>query len=362
MDRQHLIGHASRFAIDSPVTAVKPMGHGHVNDTYRVDTASGSRFVLQRINTRVFPRPALVMANLAVLAEHVESRQPAGGRWEVPRALWLRDGSGNWLSADGEAWRLLTYVGSAHSCETVSNAGQAHELGRALGIFHQLIHDLPTRRLADTLEGFHVTPRYLATYDEVLKQPQASPCDASHWCEAFVAERRALAPVLEQARASGRLRLRPIHGDPKANNVMLCARSGRAVAMVDLDTVKPGLVHYDIGDALRSGCNPLGEETLDLEGVRFDLERCEAMLRGYLNESRRFLSEADLAHLFDAIRLLPFELGLRFFTDHLAGNEYFKVQHQRQNLDRALVQFRLTQSIEAQEAEIRNLITQLVDP
>jgi Ser/Thr protein kinase RdoA (MazF antagonist) len=143
------------------------------------------------------------------------------------------------------------------------------------------------------------------------------------------------------------------------NNVMLCSGSGQAVAMVDLDTVKPGLLHYDIGDCLRSGCNRLGEESLDPERVEFDLELCEAILSGYVNESRSFLSEADIAHLFDAIRLIPFELGLRFYTDHLAGNEYFKVRHERHNLDRALVQFRLTMSIEAQETQIRALIQQL---
>ncbi|MEB3296877.1 MAG: phosphotransferase [Cyanobacteriota bacterium] len=359
MDRQCLFGHASRFAIDSPVTAVEPLGSGHVNDTYRVDTAAGGLYVLQRINTQVFQRPDLVMANLAVLSDHVDARRPQGMRWEVPRALRLSDGSSNWLSTNGEAWRLLTFVEGAHSCETVTSAGQARELGRALGIFHRLIHDLPTERLADTLEGFHVTPSYLAVYDRVLQKPQAAACAAGDWCQAFVAERRPLAPVLEQARAAGALRARPIHGDPKVNNVMLCSGSGQAVAMVDLDTVKPGLLHYDIGDCLRSGCNRLGEESLDPEGVEFDLELCEAILSGYLNESASFLSAADIAHLFDAIRLIPFELGLRFYTDHLAGNGYFKVRHERHNLDRALVQFRLTMSIEAQESQIRALIQQL---
>jgi Ser/Thr protein kinase RdoA (MazF antagonist) len=359
MDRHCLIARASRFAIDSPVTALEPLGGGHVNDTYRLDTAAGGHYVLQRINTRVFPRPELVMANLAALSDHVESRRPQGLRWEVPRALPLRDGSGNWLSTDGEAWRLLTFVAGACSHDMVTNTEQARELGRGLGIFHELIHDLPVSRLADTLEGFHVTPRYLAAYDRVLKQAQAVRCAAGDWCVGFVADHRHLAPVLEEATAAGRLQRRPIHGDPKVNNMMLCTSSGRAVAMVDLDTVKPGLVHYDIGDCLRSACNPLGEETLDLDGVCFDLKRCEAALSGYLIESRSFLTEADIALLYDAIRLIPFELGLRFYTDHLAGNVYFKAQHARHNLDRALVQFHLVKSIEAQEGAIRTLISKL---
>ena len=175
----------------------------------------------------------------------------------------------------------------------------------------------------------------------------------------FVAARRAWAPVLEQARARGELRERPVHGDPKVNNVMLDTTTGQAVAMVDLDTVKPGLVHYDLGDCLRSGCNPLGETPEDWEKVRFEPELCRAILAGYLSLARDFLTETDYAYLYDAIRLLAFELGLRFFTDYLAGNVYFKARHPEHNLVRALVQFKLTESIEAQAGTIRTIIRDL---
>ncbi|MFM7550683.1 MAG: phosphotransferase enzyme family protein [Cyanobacteriota bacterium] len=372
LDRPRLAEHAGRFAIAGQVTAVEPLGSGNVNDTYRVDTSSGSTYVLQRINTRVFRRPELVMANLAALAAHVEQRRRSGrwpgcqagrpaGRpaWEVPRPIPLAAGSGHMFSSAGEAWRLLSFVEAAESFDTVQGNDHAHQVGRALGTFHQLIHDLPAERLADTLEGFHVTPTYLADYKRLREASAVERCPESLWCQAFVAERESLAPVLEQARQAGRLPLRPIHGDPKVNNVMLCASTGQAVALVDLDTVKPGLIHYDIGDCLRSGCNPLGEDTGDPEAVRFDLALCRAMLGGYLSEGRSFLSAHDIAHLYDAIRLLPFELGLRFFSDHLAGNVYFKARHGRHNLDRARVQFRLVESIEAQEAPIRALIEQL---
>ena len=144
-----------------------------------------------------------------------------------------------------------------------------------------------------------------------------------------------------------------MHGDPKVNNVMLDTATGQAVGMVDLDTVKPGLVHYDIGDCLRSGCNPRGEETGDWEVVRFEPELCRAMLTGYLSLARDFLTETDYAYLYDAIRLLAFELGLRFFTDYLAGNVYFKARHPEHNLVRALVQFKLTESIESQATSHR---------
>ena len=164
--------------------------------------------------------------------------------------------------------------------------------------------------------------------------------------------------MLENAKAAGELQLRPIHGDPKVNNIML-DRQGRAVSLIDLDTVKPGLVHYDIGDCLRSGCNRLGEETKDWRQVSFDIELAQAMLAGYLSLASDFLTEQDYQYLYDAIRLIAFELGLRFFTDYLAGDVYFKVQHPAHNLDRALVQFQLTASIEAQADELKALIASL---
>jgi Ser/Thr protein kinase RdoA (MazF antagonist) len=359
---------AGAFALPAAATAIEPLGRGNVNDTYLVSCAGGSggpaRFVLQRLNTRVFARPDWVMANLARLSAHAAGRpwpQPERPRrWELPQLLPTRTG-GNWLEESGDCWRMLSYVADTTSPDTVLSDGHAAEVGRALGGFHQLVHDLPCEQLHDTLEGFHVTPGYLDGYDQLLEQGCTGGGDpeAVAWCHRFIAARRTLAPVLEQARASGRLQPRPIHGDPKVNNVLLDRGSGQAVAIVDLDTVKPGLLHYDIGDALRSGCNPAGEETTDLASVQFDPARCRAMLRGYLELARPILSEADLELIPTAARLISFELGLRFFSDHLAGNRYFKCRHPGHNLERALVQFTLTEKIEAQEGQLRQLLDEL---
>jgi len=140
---------------------------------------------------------------------------------------------------------------------------------------------------------------------------------------------------------------------------MIDTATGQAISIVDLDTVKPGLVHYDIGDCLRSCCNPLGEETERWEEVRFEPALCRAILRGYLSLARDFLTANDYEYLYEAIRLIAFELALRFFTDYLEGNVYFKVRHREHNLARALVQFKLTESIESQEATIRAMIQEL---
>ncbi|RPI33795.1 MAG: aminoglycoside phosphotransferase, partial [Nitrospiraceae bacterium] len=149
------------------------------------------------------------------------------------------------------------------------------------------------------------------------------------------------------------------HGDPKVNNILMDNATGQAVSIVDLDTVKPGLVHYDIGDCLRSGCNPLGEETEEWEAVQFNPDLCRSILQGYIPMAREFLTENDFAYLFDAIRLIAFELGLRFFTDYLEGDVYFKVNRPDHNLARALVQFRLAESIESQEAAVRSIIREI---
>ena len=149
------------------------------------------------------------------------------------------------------------------------------------------------------------------------------------------------------------------HGDPKVNNIMIDDVTGKGTAMIDLDTVSPGLIHLDFGDALRSICNPAGEEETNLSKVIFDEDLATAFCKGYMHEAGVFLTDADRAYLYDSIRLLPFELGIRFFQDYLDGNVYFKTVHSQQNLNRARVQFRLCESIESRERSIRNFLSKL---
>ena len=359
---------AAAFALPAAARRIAPLGHGNVNDTYLVTCADGQHYVLQRLNTAVFKQPEKVMANIALLGEHVATRAwPQGHqprRWEVPTLLGCRDPGADgrhrhWLKRPDGAWRMLSYVGDSISYDTVQGPAHAAEVGRALGGFHRLIHDLPSAALHDTLEGFHITPRYLEAYDRISSQSGVPVCSTRRACEAFVEARRLRVPVLERARASGKLPLRPIHGDPKVNNILLDRCSGQAIALIDLDTVKPGLVHYDIGDCLRSGCNPAGEEADDLDAVSFSMELCRPMLAGYLELARPFLTPAELDHIGDAVWLISFELGLRFFSDYLNGNRYFKCRDPQQNLQRAQVQFRLTESIEAQQQAIARLVQEL---
>lgn len=357
---------AERFNPPGKITTIKAYGNGNVHDTFLVtlDSKTEKYFILQRLNPRVFRRPELVMQNIRILTEHVRRRLQdvplnSGRRWEIPRPLLTEEGRDLWVDPQGSFWRASSFINNARSYDTLRHAGHAREVGFALALFHNLINDLPSSRLADTLEGFHITPRYLQHYDRVLTVTHPKKSPEVNYGFRFVNRRRAWADVLEKARDQGRLHLRPIHGDPKVNNVLIDPSTQQAVSLVDLDTVKPGLIHYDIGDCLRSGCNPLGEETGQWESVRFALEYCRAMLQGYLPMARAFLLENDYDFLFEAVRLIAFELGLRFFTDYLEGNVYFKAASEEHNLIRALVQFKLTESIEDQSSDIQALIKDL---
>jgi Ser/Thr protein kinase RdoA (MazF antagonist) len=284
------------------------------------------------------------------------TKSPLTHRWEIPQVMLTREGHNHWQSPDGSFWRAIHYLDKAKTHDILQNANQAEEMGYALGLFHTLISDLPPEQLIDTLEGFHITPSYLAQYQQVLATNPIPSSPDVDYCLRFVSDRADWASVLENAKVEGKLPLRPIHGDPKVNNVLFDQETHRAIALIDLDTLKPGLIHYDIGDCLRSSCNRLGEETQDWPAVDFDLTLCQGLLKGYLSVAQGFLTPADRDFFFDAMRLLAFELGLRFFGDYLAGNPYFKVNHPDHNLQRALVQFQLTASIEEKEPKIRALI------
>lgn len=363
---ENLAAIANQFKPQGKVINIQEYGNGNINHTFLItlDTEGEKHFILQRLNTQVFRQPELVMGNMRTITEHIHHRlqhnSNSGERpWKTPRVLLTQDAQDHCIEPNGEFWRAISFIDASQSFDTIQDTKHAREIGYGLGVFHNLINDLPTEKLADTLKGFHITPGYLQHYEQVLTKTKITKSPEVEYCLQFVSDRKSWANVLENAKEQGLLPLRPIHGDPKINNIMIDSATGQAVSMVDLDTVKPGLVHYDIGDCLRSGCNPLGEETQQWETVRFEPDLCQVILQGYLAVAKDFLTTTDYNYLYDAIRLLAFELGLRFFTDYLAGNVYFKVKEQSQNLARALVQFKLTESIESQEVALRGMIQDL---
>ncbi|MEM7797021.1 MAG: aminoglycoside phosphotransferase family protein [Cyanobacteria bacterium P01_C01_bin.118] len=350
---------AQQFVSTTTIKEITPLGNGNINDTYLVNT--DPTFVLQRINTDVFPQPRLVMDNLCQFVNHTHQRlrqTPLDRRWEIPTVLRTHNNQHHWEDHQGNIWRGLSFVRGTITFDTIQNSHHGTEIGYGLGCFHNLLSDLPTEQLADTLPGFHITPNYLRQYDSVLSRTDALSEEEQYCCHLIATHRDQLS-ILEDARAAGHLPLRPIHGDPKINNILIDTDTGQATSLIDLDTVKPGLVHYDIGDCLRSSCNPLGEETQQWQSVTFDVDLCASVLRGYLTNASGFLKPVEYTYIYDAIWLITFELGLRFFSDHLVGNIYFKIKRPNHNLDRALVQFHLANSIQTQQKLIKTVIRQL---
>ncbi|MGR8935880.1 MAG: phosphotransferase enzyme family protein [Gammaproteobacteria bacterium] len=333
-----------------------PFGNGLINDTYLVDVATAKpwRFVLQRLNNAVFAHPEQVMHNLLVLSEHIERIAAAAVELQIPKPLETADGQLFYRDCRGDVWRALEFIPGSRTLDSLGNVEEAQQIGFALGHFHRLVSDLPAEELYDTLPGFHLAPDYWWQYREALAAPEKPvQCAAYEYCEKFIADRENLVNVLEDARRQGVLQQRVIHGDPKLDNFLFGCDSCRVVGLIDLDTVKPGLIHYDIGDCLRSCCR-------QGEPAHFDLRLCAAVLQGYLQEARHFFTTADYDYLYPAMQLLPFELGLRFFTDYLGGNRYFKVDDARHNLRRAVDQFELLQSIEEQQPQLQELLDGLI--
>ncbi len=354
---------AQQFSPGQSVLKVNEHGNGNINDTYLISIGDKDwdKFILQRINTHVFTRPHLITENLLTYTQHVDQKlaENMNGprRWDVPHIRRTGQGDDYFIDEENGFWRAISFVNHSRSYETVQSANHAREAGYALGTFHSLVSDLDVEKMHDTLVGFHIVPHYLRQYDEVMARgAQGTDSAEVRYGHRMIAERRDWAGVLEDAKESGALSMRTIHGDPKINNIMISDQTGQAISVIDLDTVKPGLVHYDIGDCLRSSCNPLGEETLDYENVHFETDLARAILEGYFSVANQILTENDYNYIFDAIRLIAFEMGVRFFQDYLAGNVYFKVKHPTHSLERAVVQFKLTESIEAQESTIRQII------
>jgi len=341
---------AARFPISGPVEDVVPLSNGLINATFLVK-APGSGWILQRVNGRVFPHPELIMENLALLSEHLAGRHASGIR--IPRLVPASDGNPYVRDEEGEIWRLMELIPDAKTLAGIQTSVQAREIGRTLGHFHRLVADLDPSRVAVTLPGFHVTPGYLERFTRALNEA-GRICHTEQFREAvtFVTARRNIAGVLEEAKREGRIPVRVVHGDPKLDNILFDRTGTRALGLIDLDTLQPGLIHHDIGDCLRSCCNRWGETPEAGRRAELDLGVCRDILDTYADETRDLLTADEVVLIHEAVRLIPFELGLRFLTDHLEGNRYFRVSEPEQNLRRARVQFDLVADIEGKEEDI----------
>ncbi len=353
----------SRFDISGTFVKAERFGSGLINDTYLCEFREGSatrKYILQRINTSVFRLPDQVMENVEIVTTHIVKHLRAQGMTDpygiTPALISTRSGKSYHIDGSGSYWRVFHFIESGSVFDTVTGEKQAHEVGRGLGKFQALVADLPPERLHDTLPGFHHTPLYLKEYDEAVKRDVQKRVKGLPAEIAFVASRRSLAPLLTDLMDSKRIPLRVVHNDPKVNNIMVHSSTGEALCMLDLDTVKPGIVHFDFGDCVRSAANPAGEDAEDPESVKLDLSLFKAITGGYLREVRSFLAPKEIDLLPASVKVITFELGLRFLADYLRGDTYFRIKYPGHNLHRARVQFRLLESVEANEEKMSSIV------
>lgn len=342
---------AAHLDLPGRFTQASRLGSGHINDTYLAEFEGAPSVVLQRVNRTVFTDAEGVMANIERVDAHLAARVPEGRR--MPRLLRTRAGRSFWTDAAGGLWRGYTFVDGSETKDVVGRPWDAYQAARAFGSFQYLLSDLPGGPLAETLPGFHDTPRRLAALEAAAKADVAGRLSGARAELAWALERRGWAGLLEDAARRGEVSAHVAHNDTKINNVLFDSRTNQALCAIDFDTVMPGLMLYDFGDFTRTSVSPAPEDETDLEKVVVRLEVFEALAQGWREGSGGMVTDGERALLPVCGRVISFELGMRFLTDHLEGDRYFKVHRPGHNLERARCQFRLAGELERLEADLR---------
>jgi aminoglycoside phosphotransferase (APT) family kinase protein len=351
---------ARQFQIYGEFISAGPYGSGHINDTYCAVFNQGGtpvRYILQRINHNVFKTPAALMENVQRVTTHISRKvadQPDFSRCGLT-LIPARDGCAWHRDPDGNYWRTYIFIEKARTYDAVESPQQAFQAARAFGRFQKLLADLPAPRLHDTIPDFHHTPSRFAKLEAAIA---ADPANRARLAEPeieFALNHKGMTGVLLAAGLPERV----THNDTKLNNVMLDDQTGDGICVIDLDTVMPGLVPYDFGDIVRTSTSPAKEDERDLSKVKMQFPMFESLARGYLATAGEFLTKAERQHLAFSGKLITFEIGIRFLTDYLEGDVYFKVHREGHNLDRCRTQFKLVESIEQQEDAMHKLVETL---
>ena len=352
---------AAQFRLQGPLIGGRPLGRGHIHDTYVLesrDSAGVHTYVAQRINRNIFRDVDQVMENIERVTAHLEAGlgDQEDRTRRVLRIVHTCDDRSWFEDERARAWRIYHHIGGTKTHSVVERPEQAYEAAKAFAQFVDRLRDLPGARLHETIPAFHDTTARVRALERAVASATAERLGSAGDWVSFALERRALAERLAPLAHSGKLPERVIHNDTKVNNVLYDERDDRALCVVDLDTVMPGLVHFDFGDLVRTAAIPCAEDSPDLAAVDLDREAFEALAAGYLDGSRHFLEDAECEHLAFSGQLLAYETGVRFLADHLAGDVYFKVHRPNHNLDRAAVQFRLVAILEALLPELDRVV------
>jgi hypothetical protein len=343
---------------------IYPYGIGHINDTYAVryiknDNGSPHRYILQRVNHFVFLDPPGVMHNIEGVTSHLQGKiQENGGnpQRETLNIIPTVSGDTYHQCSQGNYWRAYTFIEDAHSYETVESLDHAYTSARAIGNFQRLLGDYPIDDLNETIVDFHNTPKRYQTFTQVVQNDHQNRAYSVSGEIEFVNKRQPEMGKFITLQEQGKLSNRVTHNDTKFNNVLIDDRTGEGICLVDLDTVMPGLSLYDFGDAVRIATSSAPEDEQDFSKVFLDLDIFEKITHGYLDATRDILTEEEIANLTMSTKLMTIECGMRFLTDFLDWDTYFKIHRQNHNLDRCRTQFKLVEDIELKFDQMESIV------
>ncbi len=346
----------SQFALRGQVVACTPTGGGHINHTFRLDTDQGQAYILQSINGEIFKDIPGLMGNIQLVTEHLRRKES-----DPRRALTLiptLDGRA-YLLAEGKAWRMYDFITDSICLLAAETAEDLRQSGVAFGVFQNQLADFPADTLAETIPHFHDTPDRFRQFHEAIAADKAGRLASVQDEVARYLSHEDEAGVMVSMCAAGKLPLRVTHNDTKLTNVMLDAATREPLCVIDLDTVMPGLVGNDFGDAIRFGASTAGEDEPDLSKVEMSLELYEAFASGFLSACGDRLTDREIVTLPLGAKLMTLECGVRFLTDYLNGDVYFATHYPQQNLDRARTQIKLVEDMENKWDAMNAIIAKL---
>jgi len=353
---------AAKFDLGGEFIDARAYGSGHINSTYvsRIRTGTGVvRYVHQRINHDIFKSPEQVMENIQRVTAHIRAKLVAAGLDPTRRVMTVVptvDGSGFHKTPDGEYWRTYLFVEGASTYDVIENPDHVYAAAKAFAEFQKAVADLPAPRLHETIRDFGNAEKRFEALDGALDRDPAGRREDVKGDVEFALARRNIVSMFENLRRAEAVPERIIHYDTKINNVMIDDETGEGICVIDLDTVMPGLAMYDFGDAVRMGAAAAAEDEPDLTKVSVDLATFDRLACGYLETAREFLTPVEIDHLAPAARLITFVQGVRFLTDYLAGDLYYKISRPDHNLDRCRTQFKMVEDMEAKTEQMEDTI------
>ena len=349
----------SAFEVEGKVVEHVPFGNGHINVTKLVTMDNGTQYVLQRINKNVFKRPDLLMENYVGVTKFIRKKiEAAGGDplREVLNAIPAKDGKPFIIDEEGEYWRLLVYVTESMSYDKVERPEQFYDSAVSFGDFQYMLRDYPADTLHETIVNFHNTPdRFRQLTEAIENDAKGRLAEVAAEVE-FARSRQEFAGTLERAHAEGKLPLRVTHNDTKLNNILFDTNTGKALCVVDLDTIMPGYSVNDFGDSIRFGATTALEDETDLSKVNFDISLYELYVKGFIEGAKGGLTEGELEMLPIGAIMMTFECGMRFLADYLNGDTYFRIHRPSHNLDRCRNQFKLVADMESRLDEMKAIV------